>query len=108
MLLLLHAGVYNETVFKGIDYTLDQMANQGIRVIIAFIDYWKQTDGVQQARSAACLRGQFCHGGQSSKRHQPHTIAQDWSLQSHCVLTLYFWPLHAATLRIAWALTLPC
>ena len=37
-------------MFKAIDYVLDQMSQQGIRVIVAFIDYWKQTDGVQQAR----------------------------------------------------------
>ena len=48
--------MYNETVFQAIDYILDQMADSGIRVIIALIDYWKQTDGVQQARStlASC------------------------------------------------------
>ena len=48
------AGVYNETVFEAIDYILDQMADSGIRVIVAFIDYWKNTDGVQQA--SACCR----------------------------------------------------
>ena len=42
------AGQYNEAVFKAIDYILDQMSQQGIRVIVAFIDYWKKTDGVQQ------------------------------------------------------------
>lgn len=47
----MYAGQYNEVVFKAIDYILDQMGQQGIRVIIAFIDYWKQTDGVQQARA---------------------------------------------------------
>jgi hypothetical protein len=45
------AGKYDETVFKAIDYVLDQMSQQGIRVIVAFIDYWKKTDGVQQVRS---------------------------------------------------------
>ena len=50
------AGQYDETVFKAIDYILDQMSQQGIRVIVAFIDYWKKTDGVQQVRSPGhCL-----------------------------------------------------
>lgn len=79
--MLLRAGVYNETVFKGIDYILDQMADQGIRVIIAFIDYWKQTDGVQQARSAACKSLQWCEDlsrWQSCMLPGPlHAIAQD-------------------------------
>lgn len=42
------AGQYNEQVFKAIDYILDQMSQNGIRVIVALIDYWKKTDGVEQ------------------------------------------------------------
>jgi hypothetical protein len=45
--------VYNETVFKTIDYILDQMRQSGIRVIVALTDYWKTTDGVQQVRNAS-------------------------------------------------------
>ncbi|KAK9903432.1 hypothetical protein WJX75_005512 [Coccomyxa subellipsoidea] len=41
-------GQYNEQVFKAIDYILDQMSQNGIRVIVALIDYWKKTDGVEQ------------------------------------------------------------
>jgi len=52
-LLLLHAGQYNENVFKAIDFILDQMAQNGIRVIIAIIDYWKKTDGVEQVSREA-------------------------------------------------------
>lgn len=52
--MLLHTGQYNENVFKAIDFILDQMAQNGIRVIIAIIDYWKKTDGVEQVgRKAA-------------------------------------------------------
>lgn len=40
--------MYNEPVFKSIDYILNEMAKQGIKVIVALIDYWKATDGVQQ------------------------------------------------------------
>ncbi|EIE22964.1 glycoside hydrolase, partial [Coccomyxa subellipsoidea C-169] len=36
---------YNEEVWKAIDYILDQMSQNGIRVIVALIDYWKKTDG---------------------------------------------------------------
>ena len=43
-------GQYNEQVFKSIDYILDQMSQNGIRVIVALIDYWKKTDGVEQVR----------------------------------------------------------
>ncbi len=35
-------------MFKAIDFILDQMSQNGIRVIVALIDNWKQTDGVQQ------------------------------------------------------------
>ena len=35
-------------MFKAIDFILNEMGKQGIRVIVALIDYWKTTDGVQQ------------------------------------------------------------
>jgi len=46
-----YAGQYNEPVFKSIDFILNEMSKQGIKVIVALIDYWKKTDGVEQARS---------------------------------------------------------
>ena len=59
-----NAGQYDEAVFKAIDYILDQMSQQGIRVIVAFIDYWKKTDGVQQVRPpghhAAAVPTTYC------------------------------------------------
>ena len=39
-------GVYNEAVFRGLDYALDQASQHNIRVILALIDYWQ--GGVQQ------------------------------------------------------------
>ena len=42
------AGQYNEQVFKAIDFILNEMSKQGIKVIVALVDYWKMTDGVQQ------------------------------------------------------------
>lgn len=42
------AGVYNEQVFKAMDFVLDQASQHGMRVIVALTDYWKVTDGVQQ------------------------------------------------------------
>ena len=49
------AGQYNEPVFKSIDFILNEMGKQGIKVIVALIDYWKMTDGVQQVPRRACL-----------------------------------------------------
>ena len=45
------AGQYNEQVFKAIDFILNEMGKQGIKVIVALVDYWKKTDGVQQVGS---------------------------------------------------------
>ena len=50
------AGQYNEEVFKAIDFILDQMSQNGIRVIVALIDYWKETDGVQQVQNTFVVR----------------------------------------------------
>ncbi len=50
------AGQYNEEVFKAIDFILDQMSQNGIRVIVALIDYWKETDGVQQVQKTSVVR----------------------------------------------------
>ena len=40
--------MYNEQVFKAVDFVLDQAGQHGMRVIVALTDYWKVTDGVQQ------------------------------------------------------------
>ena len=49
------AGQYNEQVFKAIDFILNEMGKQGIKVIVALVDYWKKTDGVQQVGASACV-----------------------------------------------------
>ena len=50
-----YAGQYSEQVFKSIDFILNEMSKQGIKVIVALIDYWKKTDGVEQVRSHLVL-----------------------------------------------------
>ena len=48
--LCIRAGMYNEQVFKAMDFVLDQASQHGMRAIVALTDYWKVTDGVQQVR----------------------------------------------------------
>ena len=50
------AGVFDEGVFRGIDYVLAQAARFGIRVIIALNNYFDDTDGVTNVRSIASIR----------------------------------------------------
>ncbi|KAK9824422.1 hypothetical protein WJX72_010142 [[Myrmecia] bisecta] len=49
-------GVYNETVFRAFDEVLATAASADIKLIITFIDYWRDTDGIPQ-----CVR--WCNGG---------------------------------------------
>ena len=63
------AGQYNEQVFKAIDFILNEMGKQGIKVIVALVDYWKKTDGVQQVGVCTCL---FCRmSKRGNKEHCP-------------------------------------
>ncbi|DBB02500.1 hypothetical protein WJX82_002641 [Trebouxia sp. C0006] len=39
-------GVYNENIFRGLDYTLDQARQRNLKVIMAFVDNW--VEGVDQ------------------------------------------------------------
>ena len=57
---LARAGQYNEQVFKSIDFILNEMGKQGIKVIVALIDYWKKTDGVEQASDHASCWNTAC------------------------------------------------
>ncbi|CAL8463534.1 g3068 [Coccomyxa elongata] len=41
-------GVYNEAMFQGLDYALDQAQQRNIKVLLAFVDNWQQTGGVDQ------------------------------------------------------------
>jgi len=38
-------GVYNEQVFQGLDYFLDQLSQRGIRVVMVLNNYWEWTGG---------------------------------------------------------------
>lgn len=40
------AGVYNETVFRGVDYAIAQAARYNIKLILALGTYWEVHDGV--------------------------------------------------------------
>ena len=60
------AGVYNEQVFKAMDFVLDQASRHGMRAIVALTDYWKVTDGVQQVMP---------HGPLGSHAKQPRLQA---------------------------------
>jgi len=41
-------GVYNEQVFAGLDYFLDQLSQRGIRVVMVLNNYWEWTGGMAQ------------------------------------------------------------
>jgi hypothetical protein len=38
--------VYNERVFRGVDYAIAQAARFGIKIIIALTTYWEDNDGL--------------------------------------------------------------
>lgn len=44
------AGVYNEAIFRGVDYAIAQAAHYNIRLIIAFGTNWEVHDGVPGVR----------------------------------------------------------
>jgi mannan endo-1,4-beta-mannosidase len=41
-------GVYNEQVFAGLDYFLDQLSQRGIRAVMVLNNYWEWTGGMAQ------------------------------------------------------------
>ena len=41
-------GVYNEQVFAGLDYFLDQLSQRGIRAVMVLNNYWEWTGGMSQ------------------------------------------------------------
>ena len=41
-------GVYNEAVFRGLDYLLDEARKRGVRVLLALTDNWQPTGGADQ------------------------------------------------------------
>jgi mannan endo-1,4-beta-mannosidase len=41
-------GVYNEQVFQGLDYFLDQLSQRGIRAVMVLNNYWEWTGGMAQ------------------------------------------------------------
>ncbi len=58
------AGVFDEDVFRGVDYVLAQAARFGIKVIVALNNYWENHDGVGNVRvpiSSLSTVGLFSH-----------------------------------------------
>ena len=41
-------GRYNEAVFRGFDYLLDQCRQRGVRVLLSLTDNWQQTGGADE------------------------------------------------------------
>ena len=41
-------GSFNEPVFRAMDWLLDEARQQGLRVILSFVDNWKYPGGVDQ------------------------------------------------------------
>lgn len=46
-------GVYNEDVFRGLDYLLDEARKRGVRLLLALTDNWQPTGGADQFLSWA-------------------------------------------------------
>lgn len=46
------AGVYDERVFRGLDYVIAQAARHGIKVIVALNNYWENSDSVGNVSTA--------------------------------------------------------
>jgi mannan endo-1,4-beta-mannosidase len=46
-------GQYNENIFRGLDYLLDEARKRGVRVLLALTDNWQQTGGADQMLSWA-------------------------------------------------------
>ena len=48
-------GVYNERVFRGLDYAIAQAAHHGIKIIIALNNYWENSDSVGNASNSCTV-----------------------------------------------------
>ncbi|KAL4519468.1 hypothetical protein Ndes2526A_g01925 [Nannochloris sp. 'desiccata'] len=46
-------GKYNENIFRGLDYLLDEARKRGVRVLLALTDNWQQTGGADEMLSWA-------------------------------------------------------
>ncbi|GJP38329.1 hypothetical protein CLOM_g22782 [Closterium sp. NIES-68] len=51
----LSPGVYNQTLLRGLDFVLAQAKLRGIRVMIAFSNFWGMGDGVNTLICAQML-----------------------------------------------------
>lgn len=54
------AGVYNEQVFKGVDYAIAQAARFGIKIIVALTTYWEDNDGLGNVSVTPSLHMMRC------------------------------------------------
>ncbi|EIE27597.1 glycoside hydrolase [Coccomyxa subellipsoidea C-169] len=41
-------GVYNEAMFRGLDFALDEARQRNVKVLLAFVDNWQSTGGVDE------------------------------------------------------------
>ena len=45
-----HAGLYNETAFRGLDFVLDQASQYGVKVMFTLTNNWKTFDSKYNVR----------------------------------------------------------
>ena len=45
---MLHAGVFSEKVFKGLDYVIAEAGRRNLRLILALSNYWHHFGGMPQ------------------------------------------------------------
>ncbi|GMH39935.1 hypothetical protein BSKO_07839 [Bryopsis sp. KO-2023] len=68
-------GVYNEAMFRGLDYTLDLARKLGLRMILSLTDNWSEAGGVNEyvewSRSAS-RHGDFFKDRAARKYYQTH------------------------------------
>jgi hypothetical protein len=55
------AGVYNEQVFRGVDYAIAQAARFGIKIIVALTTYWEDNDGLGNVSVTLSLHLRAAH-----------------------------------------------
>ena len=47
-LIYLHAGVFDEKVFGGLDWVLTEAGKRGLRVMLTLVNYWSAYGGMAQ------------------------------------------------------------
>ncbi|KAK9815739.1 hypothetical protein WJX72_008765 [[Myrmecia] bisecta] len=70
-------GVYNEAVFWGLDYALDEARQRKLKVILAFLDNWQGTGGIDEIvkwvdPSGALTHNDFWTNAQAQQIYMNH------------------------------------